>query len=216
MGRVAIVEFNDVATIANKMMVAGGKPTARAILAELGIGSMSTIQTHFKQWQADQALHLPAINHEILSPDVTRAINLTIFTKIQEATANLDSTLEEEKATSIQIQKEYEQLSVDHAIQLTALSYMETQYAELVGRAEMLESEVKRSATELANERKSAESARTTLAIANHQLVRLHQLETEVEMQRSELKLANDNAAEFNKASAVAEAKLEAALASRK
>ena len=64
MGRVAIVQFNDVATNANKMLVAGCKPTARAILAELGIGSMSTIQTHFKQWQADQAFHLLAINLE--------------------------------------------------------------------------------------------------------------------------------------------------------
>ena len=216
MGRVAIVQFNDVASIANKMLVAGCKPTARAILAELGVGSMSTIQTHFKQWQADQAFHLPAINLEILSPDVTRAINLTIFTKIQEATADLVNTLDEEKATCIQIQKEFEQLSVDYDTQSTALSEMETQYAELVGRAEMHESDAKLLTIELANERKSAESARTALAIANHQLIRVSQLEAEVEMQRSELKLVNDNAAESRKNSAVAEARLEAALAIRK
>ena len=215
MGRVAIVEFNHVATIANKMLVAGGKPTARAILAELGVGSMSTIQTHFKQWQADQAFHLPAINLEILSPDVTRAINLTIFTKIQEATADLVNILDEEKATCIQIQKEFEQLSVDFETQTAALSNMETQYAELVGRAEMLESDVKLLTTEFANERKSAESARTALAIANYQLQRLNELEAEVEMQRSELKLASYNSAELSKATAVAEAKLEAALMPR-
>ena len=93
---------------------------------------------------------------------------------------------------------------------------METQYAELVGRAEMHESDVKLLTTELANERKSAESARTALAIANHQLLRLNQLEAEVEMQRSEMKLVIDNAAEYRKNSAVAEAKLEAFLANRK
>ena len=216
MGRVPIVEFNDVATIANNIKAEGGKPTARAILFKLGVGSMSTIQTHFKQWQADQALNVPAINNEILSPDVTRAINLTIFTKIQEATADLVNTLDEEKATCIQIQKEFEQLSVDYDTQSTALSEMETQYAELVGRAEMHESDAKLLTIELANERKSAESARTALAIANHQLIRVSQLEAEVEMQRSELKLASDNVAESKKNSAVAEAKLEAALANRK
>ena len=216
MGRLADVEFNDIASVANKMLLAGEKPTARKILAELGMGSMSTIQTHFKQWQSDQALHLPAINHENLSPDISRAINLTIFNKIKEETANLNDILEEEKATCMQIQKEYEQLSVDFETQATALSNMETQYAELVGRAEMLESSIKHSVSELANERKSAESARTALAIANNQLIRLNQLEAEVEMLRSELKLVNDNAAESRKNSAVAEAKLDAVLANRK
>lgn len=124
--------------------------------------------------------------------------------------------MDEEKATCIQIQKEFEQLSVDYDTQSTALSEMETQYAELVGRAEMHESDAKLLTIELANERKSAESARTALAIANHQLIRVSQLEAEVEMQRSELKLVNDNAAESRKNSAVAEARLEAALAIRK
>lgn len=215
MGRLADVQFNDIASVANKMLLAGEKPTARAILANLGMGSMSTIQTHFKQWESDQALHLPAINHEILSPDISRAINLTIFNKIKEETANLNDILEEEKATCIQIQKEYEQLSVDYETQTAALSNMETQYAELVGRAEMLEMDVKQAVNELVNERKSAESARTSLAIANHQLIRLNQLEVEVEIQRNELKLASENVAESRKNSAVAEAKLEAALANR-
>ena len=65
MGRLADVKFNDIASVANKMLLAGEKPTARAILAELGKGSMSTIQAHFKQWQLDQALHQPLVNHEI-------------------------------------------------------------------------------------------------------------------------------------------------------
>lgn len=216
MGRVAVVEFNDVASIANEIKAAGGRPSARAVLAALGVGSMSTVQKHFKQWEIDQALHLPENNLEILSPDIARAINLTIFAKVREATAILANTLEEEKAICAQMQKEYDQLSVDHEMQLTALSDMETQYAELTGRAEQLESDFARTVIELNNERKTSESARTDLAIANHKLERLHLLEAEVEMQRSELKLANDNAAGFSQAAAVAEAKLEAALAPRK
>lgn len=215
MGRVAVVEFNDVAIIANEIKAAGGRPSARAVLAALGVGSMSTVQKHFKQWEADQARHLPENNLEILSLDIARAINLTIFAKVQEATAILSNMLEEEKAICAQMQKEYDQLSADHEIQLTALSDMETKYAELTGRAEQLESDFARTAIELSNERKTSESARTDLAIANHQLERLHLLEAEVEMLRSELKLANDNAAGFSKAAAVAEAKLEAALAPR-
>lgn len=211
MGRIAIVEFNDVAISANKMLAAGKKPTARLVLDDLGSGSMSTIQTHFKQWQADQALHLPIPNLEILSPDITRAINLTIATQVGEATAALNQTLAEENATCLQIQKEYERLSAAYETQAAILTEIESQYANLTGRAELLESEVKRFATELSNERKAAESARADLIVANYKLERLPQFEADVEMLRSELKQANDKAADFSKAAAVAEAKLEAA-----
>jgi septal ring factor EnvC (AmiA/AmiB activator) len=216
MGREALVEFNDVAISANKMKGAGKKPTARLILVDLDCGSQSTIQTHFKQWQADQALHLPIPNLEVLSPDITRAINLTIATQVGEATAALNQTLDEENATCLQIQKEYEQLSEDYKAQAEILSEMERQYANLTGRAELLESEVKRFATELSNERKAAESARAELIVANFKLERLPQLEADVEMLRSELKQANDKAADFSKAAAVAEAKLGAAMQHRK
>lgn len=216
MGRVALVEFNDVAISANKMMATGKKPTARYVFDDLGIGSMSTIQTHYKQWQADQALHLPVINHEVLSPDITRAINLTIATQVAEATAALTETLADENLTCLQIQKEYEQLSAKYEAQAKILSEMESQYANLTGRAELLESEVKRTATELSIERKAVESARADLIIANYKLERLSQVETDVEMLHSELKQANDKAADFSKAAAVAEAKLDAAMQHRK
>ena len=152
---------------------------------------------------------------KFLNPDITRAINLVIFTKSQEATANLVNTLEEEKAVCIKIQKEYEQLSLAYEIQSSILKDNEKEYAELVGRSEMLEADVKRLITELANERKSSESARTKIAILNHRLEIIQRLEVEVEVERlhDELKIANNNAAEFKKNSAVAEAKLEAALA---
>ena len=211
MGRIAIVEFNDVAISANKMLAAGKKPTARLVLDDLGSGSMSTIQTHFKQWQADQALHLPIPNLEILSPDITRAINLPIATQVGEATTALNQTLDEENATCLQIQKEYERLSAAYETQAAILTEIESQYANLTGRAELLESEVKRFATELSNERKAAESARADLIVANYKMERLPQIEADVEILRSELKQANDKAADFSKAAAVAEAKLEAA-----
>ena len=211
MGRIAIVEFNDVAISANKMLAAGKKPTARLVLDDLGSGSMSTIQTHFKQWQADQALHLPIPNLEILSPDITRAINLTIATQVGEATTALNQTLDEENATCLQIQKEYERLSAAYETQAAILTEIESQYANLTGRAELLEYDVKRSATELSNERKAAESARADLIVANYKMERLPQIEADVEILRSELKQANDKAADFSKAAAVAEAKLEAA-----
>lgn len=211
MGRLAEVHFNDVASVANKIMSAGEKPCARAIHIALGKkGSMSTVHAHFKQWEVDQAFHLPSINHEILSTEIARAINLTIFTKIREETANLNNILEEEKAICTQIQKEYDELSLDYEAQSSLLTNMETQYAELVGRAEIFETEIKRLLNDLVNERKAGESARVALAILNHRLERVQQLEVEVEIQRNELKQANMNVAEFRKNSAVAEAKLQA------
>jgi hypothetical protein len=210
MGRVALVEFNDVAISANKIMATGKKPTARYVFDDLGIVSMSTIQTHFKQWQADQALHLPVINHEVLSPHITRAINLTIATQVAEATAALTETLANENVTCLLIRKEYGPLSVEHEGHAKVLSEMESQYANLTGRAELLESEVKRTATELSYERKATEAAKANLTVVNYKLEQLSQLEAELERLRNELKLANDKAAEFSKAAAAAEAKLEA------
>lgn len=212
MGRIALVEFNDVAISANKMIAAGKKPTARSVYDDLGSGSMSTIQTYFKQWQVDQAQHLPSINHEVLNPDITRAINLTIATKVAEATAGLAEALAEENITCLQIQKEYAQLFIDYENQGLILAEMETQYANLTGRAELLESENKRATAELSNERKSVEATRTELAIVNYKLERLSQFEAEVEMLRSELKQANHEANSFSKAAAVAEAKLDLAI----
>ena len=212
MGRIALVEFNDVAISANKMIAAGKKPTARSVYDDLGSGSMSTIQTYFKQWQVDQAQHLPSINHEVLNPDITRAINLTIATKVAEATAGLAEALAEENITCLQIQKEFAELSADYENQAGTLAEMESQYANLTGRAELLESENKRATAELSNERKSVEATRTELAIVNYKLERLSQLEVEVEKLSGDLKLANDKANEYSKAAAVAEARLNSAI----
>lgn len=212
MGRVALIEFHHVAMTANKILAQGKKPNARDIHKEVGIGSMSTIQMHFKQWQVDQAMHLPITNDEILSVDITRAINLVIATQVTEATAALNHTLADENATCLQIQKEFAELSADYENQAATLAEMECQYANLTGRAELLESENKRIEKELSNERKAAESARSDLAINNYKLERLTQLEVEVEKLSGDLKLANDKANEFSKAAAVAEAKLSAAI----
>lgn len=216
MGRVAIVEFNDVAISANKMLAAGKKPTARLVLDDLGTGSMSTIQTHFKQWQADQALHLPAINHEILSPDINRAINLTIATKVSEAIIALTENLAEENATCLIIQKEYEQLVADHEIQAARLSEMENQYANLTGRAEQLESDVKQTLNDLNNERKSSEAVRTELAIAKKELENLFRLEAELKEIRDELKDTQAQSAIYKESAAVAKALYEGELDRRK
>jgi SOS-response transcriptional repressor LexA len=200
MGRVALVEFNDVAMIANKMMAEGKKPSAREIQKELGFGSMSTVQAHFKQWRADQALHLPAINHEILSPDINRAINLTIATQVSAVTIALTETLADEIQNYLQIKKEFDALSEAHKTQAAEFTEMKSMYEKQTGYAEALELEATMKIKELTNERQAAELARTALTVAEHKLERMQLLEVDVDQLRSDLKQANDKIAEFSKA----------------
>lgn len=98
MGREATITFNDVATAANKIMTGGGKPTVRSVREELGKGSQATVHAHFKQWQADQEVHEPVVNENLMDPTITRAINLLIASKVKEATENITSKWIEEQA----------------------------------------------------------------------------------------------------------------------
>lgn len=179
------------------------------------MGSMSTIQTHFKQWQTDQAMHIPHTNQEVLSPDITRAINLTIATLVQQATAELSETLAEEQSVSCRLQKEYVQLETEHQMQAKVLAVLETEFAVLTGRTEQMEIEIERTNKNLIDERKTTESLRIELAIASHLVEEIPRFETELNKVRAELLDARTQSALFSEAAEVAKAKYEAELEHR-
>lgn len=216
MGRDATIDYNDVAIAANAIHAIGTRVTARNIRSEIGRGSMATILIHFKQWQKDQTMHDPIIDESLMDPIITRAINLLIATKAQEATADISIKLIEEQSSCAELIKEYTLQEQELASKATALADMETQYAQLIGRAEQLETEVKYSANELNNERKSSESARTELAIAKNRLDSLARLEAELEKTREELQEAKAQAAIYSEAAAVAKAKYDSEVERRK
>lgn len=216
MGRDSTIGYNDVAIAANAIHAIGTKVTARSIRSEIGRGSMATILIHFQQWQKDQAIHDLIVDESLMDPMITRAINLLIATKAQEATADISNKLIEEQSSCAELIKEYSLQEQELASKSAALSEIEAQYAVLTGRAEQLESDLKRSALDLNNERKTAELTKMELAVTHHKLEALSRMEAEVDILRSELKVASDKAAESSKVAAVAEAKLEAAMANRK
>ncbi len=215
MGRTTSVDFNDVAIAANKLKAASGSATAINVRKEIGRGSMTTVLAHFQQWQSDQASHDLAIDNDLMDPLITRAINVLIATKVLQSTNNISHELSEALSVRQEIIKDYDLQTAELEIKTTALSEMDAQYAVLTGRAEQLESDLKRSGIDLYNERKTAELTKMELAVTHHKLETLSRLESEVDMLRRELKVASDMAAESSKVATVAEAKLEAAMANR-
>ena len=216
MGRNTTVDYIDVAIAANKIHATGTRVTARNISSEIGRGSMATILIHFQQWQKDQAIHDLVIDDNLLDPVIIRAMNVVIATKVQAATADIFNKLTEEQSSCAELIKEYTIQEQELAAKTVALSEMETQYAELTGRADQLESDVKRSEVELNNERKSSESARTELAIAKNRLESLPRLEAELENMREALLEARAQAAINSEAAAVAKAKYDSEVEHRK
>lgn len=206
MGREASITFNDVAIAANKILIGGGKPTVRSVREELGKGSQATVHVHFKQWQAEQEAHSPAINDNLMDPTITRAINLLIANKVKEATENITSKLMEEQAICEAVIKEFELQSSELEGMAEALKEMETRYATLTGRAELYEFEAKRLNMELENERKSGEAARTTLVVTK---TMLEQSNADLQKVRAELDEAKAEAAINSEAAAVARAKFD-------
>lgn len=212
MGREASITFNDVSTAANKIMTGGGKPTVRSVREELGRGSQATVHAHFKQWQADQESHAPIVNDSLMDPAITRAINLVITTRIKEATADITSKLMEEQANGEAVIKDFELQSSELESMADALREMETRFATLTGRTELYEIEARRLNTELENERKAGEVARTELAITK---IMLERQDADLQKVRADLEVARAEVAINSEAAAVAKARYDSEIEHR-
>lgn len=212
MGREATITFNDVAIAANKIMTGGGKPTVRSVREELGSGSQATVHAHFKQWQIDQESHEQVINDSLMDPVITRAINLLIASKVKEATENITSKWIEEQANCEAVIKDYELQASELESTVDALREMENQYATLSGRAELYEFEAKRLNTELENERKAGEVARTELAVTK---IMLERQDADLLKARADLEEARAEAAINSEAAAVAKARYDSEIEHR-
>lgn len=212
MGREATITFNDVAIAANKIMTGGGKPTVRNVREELGRGSQATVHAHFKQWQAEQEAHAPVVNDSLMDPAITRAINSVIVAKVKEATESITNKWIEEQANCEAVIKDYELQTSELESTVDALREMENQYATLSGRAELYEFEAKRLNTELENERKAGEVARTELAITK---IMLERQDADLQKARADLEEARAEAAINSEAAAVAKARYDSEIEHR-
>lgn len=86
MPREASITFEAVAAIADGMVRAGGRPTARSVREELGSGGMATVLRHLQHWREVSSGQSDAAA-VALPLSIAQAINLHVAATVKDATA---------------------------------------------------------------------------------------------------------------------------------
>lgn len=210
MARESTISFDQVAAAADIIKTQGGKPTARSVREALGSGSMATVLKFLQQWQGGQVRQSQAID-DTLDPAIVRAISNAIAGKVQEATADATVRLADLQAETSSVIVENERMGAEIEALATELATLQEQLAATAGRAQQLEVDAARQATELAAERAAAEAARVALAKAELRLEAVPRIEAELVSARAELAAERIKSAEQHESAAVAIAQKDAA-----
>jgi len=172
------VAYAEVAAVADRMLARGEKPTATIIRAELGSGSLGTIQRHFTTWRENN--RTGAVTAVTLPVDLQRAMLGQIERAAAEARADLQAELAE-------TQSEREALTEGLERQGAALAAIEERSGEQAGEIERqagtiatLERALAEAKEAASRERVAAEDARKAAALAELRLESLPLLQNEL------------------------------------
>ena len=185
-GRTGIT-YDQVAVVADTLAALGERPTLRGVRAELGTGSMGTIQKHLAQWQGSRRQIVTSAAS--LPTEIQRVILSEIERSISEARAELEGDLAATKGDRDALAEDNEQ-QTEQIEQLAArLAEIEATGQQQAGRIGQLDADLltAREATE--RERSIAEQARQALAKAELRLEALPKVEAEVDRLRQALEI---------------------------
>ena len=208
MARIASITEEQVHAAADQIRATGAKPTARAVQAALGSGSLTTVLRHFQTWQARQAK--TAARDVVLPTSLQRGLIDWIGEEIAAARAELQAELVANQQLLEGLTAENETLSSTIELQAEALESSQSETAELVGRLAQVESGLSRANDDAANERNAAERARTELAKAELRLEALPRLERDLDRLQADHEKEQAARVAAEQAAAVALARLEA------
>lgn len=215
MPRNPTITYEQVATVADKILNQGGKPTNHNVRDALGSGSSTTILRFLQQWQNGQVRQSQGID-DTIDPSIVRAISSQIAIRVQESTAAAMSRIAGLQADIESLMLENENQSAEIESKKAELVIIQEQYSSLVGRVQQIESDAARTIADLVAERQAAEAARVLLAKAELRLEAVPRIENEIKKVRAELLQARSLSAELHEAAAVATARLEAETLQRK
>ena len=208
MARETTITIAQVSAVALKLQAQGVKPTSRAVLAEIGYGSMGTILKLLQQWQSNQSNKSKVIENSI-DPAIASAINNTLATRVQDAIAEVTI-----KLANLQIETDNLILENEHQFdviesQLIEQSELQAQNATMAGRIQQIEIEANKTIAELSTERQTSEALRIALAKAELRLEVIPKIELEIIKLRTEVDALKIQAASSHESEAVALAKME-------
>jgi colicin import membrane protein len=180
---------------AEKIAGRGERVTARAIRAELGTGSLVTVQKHLVAWKDGQ--RIPEQTNPNLPPELSRVFLAEVERQVSTTRAKLEGELGETQADRDSITEEAERLSL-------ALTTAEQRIADLASEAERHAGErvqLQRALTESQErenrERAAAEDARRALAVAELQAQSVPELQAKLDAERERSRKAEIEAAEL-------------------
>jgi len=205
MPREASITYEEVATIAETIKAAGGKPNPRQIRDRHGSGSLGTIHRLFHQWesgqgrQADAGATLPAV--------LQRAILDFVAHEVATARADLEAKLADAQAATNDLATENERQARHFEALENAFEALQGEKATLAGKLAQMEADLDAARDEAARERRAAETTRTELAKAHLRLEAIPALEKEIEHLRNAVDAERTARTDAERLSAMSEAK---------
>ncbi|MDD4947639.1 MAG: DNA-binding protein [Gallionella sp.] len=216
-----LVTYEKVSAAAQKLMLAGQRPTVRLLIATLGGGSPNAVLPLLNRWKAAQSTSTKS--DLTLEPVIAKVIAQQLAVMTAQATAEADSKLIELAADAELISQAGQ--AAEQACQQLELELVQTksQVQQLTGQLtersmeiESIRSEAAKQVTalqeSLAHERELAQAIRDELLRSQFKLEGLAALQTQVQSLTDRCQEAEHAAASFRLEAAVAQTKLAAQL----
>ena len=204
-GRTGIT-FEQVAAVADAIAARGDRPTLRGVRAELGSGSMGTIQKHLAAWQGQRRQIVTST--ATLPTEIQRVILSEIEREVDAARAELEAELAATKGDRDALADDNEAQADQIEQQTARLDEIEATSQQQAGRIAQLESDLETAWQATERERGVAEQARQALAKAELRLEALPKVEAEVERLRAALEASQARATTAEQLAAVTAEKL--------
>ena len=204
-GRTGIT-FEQVAAVADAIAARGDRPTLRGVRAELGSGSMGTIQKHLAAWQGQRRQIVTST--ATLPTEIQRVILSEIEREVDAARAELEADLAATKGDRDALADDNEAQAEQIEQQTARLDEIEATSQQQAGRIAQLESDLETAWQATERERGVAEQARQALAKAELRLEALPKVEAEVERLRAALEASQARATTAEQLAAVTAEKL--------
>lgn len=189
------VSFTEVATVAERLTTRGDRVTAQAIRAELGSGSLGTIQKHVTAWRAGQ--RTVKAESDALPADLQRALVAHIEHRVSEARAVLEAELTECQGERETLASELERQATELSTAIERIQQQNTDLARQGGSIATLESALSEARAQADKERQAAEEARKASALAELRLENLETLRTQLSEEREARRRAEIETAEL-------------------
>ena len=173
------VSYETVAAAADRLRAQGIRPTLRAVRAEIGTGSLTTIQNHLARHTGSLPVTASTVTRTL--PD---SIQQAIMREIEQAEAacraSMETELAEARDTITQLTGEGERLETDLSERDAELAAAGRERDALAVRLAEAEREIARLRVEVTEERRTLENTRLELARASILAAETTQLRAEL------------------------------------